>query len=514
MWPFKKKEKKKGRRAYAGAIIDRLTADWVAQGSSMDSEIRSSLPRLRNRSRQLGRDNDYVRSFFRTVQNNVIGVGIQMQAQVRMQRGDQLNEKINDAIETAWCEWKRAENCDVTGKMSFADIERLAIRSVSESGEFIARFIYQKFGSVRTPLALEVIESDLLDDNYNAIDENGDVVRMGVAQNQWGRPTAYYFLPRHPGDYGVMPIDPQPPGRRIRVPAEDIIHIFPTERPKQTRGVPAIASAMQRLRHMQGYEEAEVIAARATAALMGFIESPEEEPGIKDDVESGQNVTEFEPGVFKKLAPGEKVNIPQITRPGGQFDPFMCAMIRGMAAGSGASYESISRDYSKSNYTSSRLALLEDRDNWRVIQQWMVACFHQRVFEKWLDMAVLSGDLSLKGYEINPVPYRNPKWKPRGWAWVDPQKEVDAAKQAVRSGFKTLSDVVGETGGDVEELMTQRQREVDMAAEKDLVFDTDPSQVNKLGVEQPSADPKLAADAAANPPDEEDSNDDQDTVSQ
>ena len=41
-----------------------------------------------------------------------------------------------------------------------------------------------------------------------------------------------------------------------------------------------------------------------------------------------------------------------------------------LAAGCGPSYESLSRDYSQSNYSSSRLSLLDDRDLWRVLQQW------------------------------------------------------------------------------------------------------------------------------------------------
>lgn len=498
MWPFKKKQKV-SKRMFAGALISRLTEDWIAQGTSIDAEIKSSLIRLRNRSRQLGRDNDYIRNFYREVQNNVIGQGIRLQSKVKMQRGNALDQKTNDLIENAWEEWKRAENCDVTGKMSFPDLERLITRAVFESGEFIVRFVYQKMGSAPTPLSLEVIESDLLDDNYNAISPQGNAIRMGVELNPWGRPVAYWFFHRHPGDYGVVPDLQAENGRRIRIPADEIIHGFFTDRPKQTRGSPAIASALIRLRHMQGYEEAEVIAARASAALMGFIETPEIEPSIQDAVDDGQSVTEFEPGVIKKLNPGEKVTVPTSNRPGGQFDPFMSLMLRGVAAGAGCSYETVSKDYSRSNYSSSRMSLLPERDNWRVIQQWVIANFHQRVFEKWLDISVLSGVLPLKNYETMPQLYRNPQWKPRGWAWVDPQKEVVASLQAVRAGFKTLADVVSDGGGDLDELMTQRQDEVTTAAELKLVFDSDPAQVNKLGVEQPTAPQEQQADAAEGP---------------
>ena len=43
------------RRAYQGARMSRLTADWITSGTSADSEIKSSFKALRNRARQLVR---------------------------------------------------------------------------------------------------------------------------------------------------------------------------------------------------------------------------------------------------------------------------------------------------------------------------------------------------------------------------------------------------------------------------------------------------------------------------
>jgi lambda family phage portal protein len=149
-------------------------------------------------------------------------------------------------------------------------------------------------------------------------------------------------------------------------------------------------------------------------------------------------------------------------------------MLRALAAGIGCSYETVSRDFSQTNYSSSRLSLLEDRDQWRILQNWMVETLHQRVFEVWLDMAVLSGALMLPGYETQIDRFRAVRWMPRGWSWVDPQKEVQAYKEAVRCGFKTQAQVVAECGGDLDELLRARKSEVEAATEMGLVFDTDP----------------------------------------
>jgi lambda family phage portal protein len=478
------KRKRSARRAFAGAMYGRLVSDWVTSTTSMDAELRTSLPQLRNRSRQLGRDNDYVRNFLRTAQNNIVGEGIPFQSQVRKQRKqDELDEAVNDQIESSWKRWSRKDSCHVGGTLSFSDIERLVIRSVIESGEVIVRFVYQRMGRSKVHLSLELIESDMLDDQYNGRAPNGNQVRMGVEVNTWGRPVAYYFLSSHPGDYQPTPGAARSL-KRIRVPADEVLHLYVTERLIQSRGVPWMVSAILRLHHMQGYEEAEVIAARASASLMGFIESPEAESSIEDDVVDGQSVTEFEPGLIKKLDPGEKFNVPNMSRPGGQFDPFMRLMIRGVAAGVGCSYEGLSRDYSQSNYSSSRLAIQDDRDNWRVIQKWVVTNFHQAVFERFMDVAVLSGDVTLKNYETAPEVYQAVKWMPRGWGYIDPLKEVAANKEAVRNGFMTQTEAVAQNGGDLEELFAQRRREIALAKKYGLVFDSNPEEVNAVGAAQ------------------------------
>jgi lambda family phage portal protein len=234
---------------------------------------------------------------------------------------------------------------------------------------------------------------------------------------------------------------------------------------------------------LHGYEEAEVVRARAASALMGFITSPEGEL-VGDEIYDGDRVSEFTPGVFKYLQPGESVTVPDLNAPDGQLEPFTRSMLRAAAAGIGVSFESISKNFSESNYSSSRLSLLEERDTYKVMQRYMIENFHQEVFAAWMDMAVLSGELNLPGYETNPERYRTAKWVPRSWEWVDPQKEVNAYKIAVRSGFKTLGQVIAEQGGDLDDYLTARQSELAKLDDKNIVVDTDPSEVSGAGLIQ------------------------------
>jgi lambda family phage portal protein len=481
---FRRKPEAVAKRRFQGASYDRLVSDWMTSTNSLDADLRRDLKTLRQRSRDLAQNNDYVRNALRVIENNVIGQGITMQASVKMRRGNRMDDATNTAIESSWARWKRPATCHTGGVLGFADIERLAIRSVAESGEVFIRMVREPMGGGRVPLALEVIEADRLDIEMTEVArDSGNDIRMGVERNQWGRPVAYHFKQQHPGDYPLATGTTD--SRTIRVPADRVIHLFKTERPGQTRGYPWIASAIMRMHHLNGYTEAEVIAARAEACRMGFITSPEDD-AMQDVTQDDQPVSNFEPGKIERLLPGETYQEAKPVRPGGQFEPFVRSMLRSMAAGLGVSYATLSRDYSDTNYSSSRLSLLDDRDQWRVLQSWMIECFHRRVFEEWLDLAVLSGELQLSQYETNPEPFRAVRWIPRGWQWVDPSKEMAAYKEAVRCGFTTLADVVSQQGGDLEDLMQQRRRELDMAEELDLAFDTDPHETTETGETQPA----------------------------
>ena len=146
--------------------------------------------------------------------------------------------------------------------------------------------------------------------------------------------------------------------------------------------------------------------------------------------------------------------------------------------------------------------LLDDRELWRMLQDWLIDTLCQPVFEAWLEMAVLSGTLQLPAYETAPEVYEDIRWAPRGWRWIDPAKEGSAAKSDVRAGFSTLTDVLAEQGEDIEEHFRRRRDEIALAKRYGLVLDTDPSQVTDKG--QAQADPNAAAAGGAAKPTEPD----------
>lgn len=485
---------KRRRRTYAGAIINRLTSDWIAHGTSADAEIKTSLRKLRDRSRQLVRDNPYARQAKRTTQINVVGPGIKMQAQVMTLRGNRRDDRINRLIEAKWERWCRKDYCDVAGKNTFQMFEWLAAGAMPESGEVIFRIHRKPFGGSKIPIALEIIESDLLDDEYNgAVSAKGNEWRMGVEIDRYGRPVQYAFLTRHPGDYWFSGSPDRENVKHVFLPARDVIHLFIPERPNQHRGVPWFAPVIGDIHQLAGYEEAAVVRARSTASLMGFITSPEGELE-GDDVEEGQRITEFEPGVFKYLEPGQSVTVPDLKSPDAQYEDFVRAKTRRFASGFGCSYETLSRDFSETNYSSSRLSLLEDRDHWKVVQNYLIEHLHMRVYREWLEVAVLSGELSLPDFELRPERYDSPKWLARGWTWVDPLKEVKAYREMEAAGYMTKAQICAQLGTDFDENVAEIARERKSIGDAGVQLDIDLATTTELAAaEETEAAPEPPA---------------------
>ena len=488
-----------GRRMYDAARWNRFTADFLAPNTSADAELRGSLKVLRNRSRALVRDNPYARQAKRTTQVNVIGPrGIQMQPQIMRPDGREKDERRNVAMSAGWRQWCRADSCDVTGKMSFHAIEMAIVGSLPESGEVGVRLVRQRMGKSRVPLALELIEADQIDDDYTGFsDRPGHYWRMGVELNEWGRPTRYALLVKHPGD-AELGTYLNRTEKHLFIDAEDFIHIYMPDRIGQTRGVPWFAPVITTSWNLGKYEEAHWTRKRVQANSLGWIQTsdPDDFGSRESDgspaLEGDKRLWNTEPGSYNFLMPGETAIPPDFGPDDNQYENVVRSLARRFAAGFGCSYETLSKDFSESNYSSSRLSILEDRDHWRVIQSMLIQQFHQRVFEEWLMAAALS-DLPMPMFSdvwTRPERYNAPHWQARAWSWVDPAKEMKALEMARALQLQTHAEQIMEyTGNDFMETVTTIAKENEIKEELGLMAGTaDPAPEPEPPVSDPLID--------------------------
>lgn len=465
---FRRKEEPKKRRVrrYDGAAVGRLTASWTTTSLDANGEIRSNLATLRSRSRDLSRNNDYVKKYLRQVKTNVIGsAGILLQNRA-MNGSGKPDEYANDAIGSAWAEWSKKKNASVCGTLSLWAIQNLVVESVARDGEILVRLV-RGFRNNRFRFALQLIEADHLDHDLNGpAPKTGNDIKMGVEVDRMGRPVAYWLHAKHPGawdGFGSQYV------RRERVPAEEIVYVGMTERPGQARCVPWIHAAMTRLNNLGGYEEAEIIASRVAAAKTGFFISPDGEYSADDVDDEGNFIEDAEPGSFKVLPQGYDFKAFDPNHPGGNFAPFMKATLRGIASGLGVSYNSLASDLEGVNYSSLRAGTLEERDVWRAIQKWFIDVFLDEVFSAWLEMALLSNAVKLPVSKFEK--FNAPTWRPRGWDWVDPAKDISANLSAIGGGLKTRRQALAERGLELEDVYRELAEEKKLAEKYGLTLD-------------------------------------------
>lgn len=443
---------------YEGAAGNRLTLDWLAPILSPDQELRGNLRLLRARGRELARNDPSGKKFLTLLATNVIGEqGIRYRARVRNNDGT-LNTAINRKIENAWAEWCEQGNCTVDGKMSFRQVQDLCLRGVAMDGECFVRRV-RGFDN-EWGFALQLIDPDQVDHLYSRAPgkpyaipsftgsgamsgtENDREIRLGVEVDGWGRPTAYYINPGHPSDFGGSLL-------RQRVPADQIVHVFEPYRPNQTRGLTWFHPVMVHLKMLRGYTEAELVAARVAAAKPGWFEytdaSAYEAPNPDEPLRMEAN-----PGVYEKLPPGLTFKANPIDHPANAFGNFVKGALRLVSGGLGASYNALADDLEGVNYSSLRSGLLVERDHWKVVQQWFIEGFMRPIFNDWLAMSLLSGALVLDSRD--PARFREGVFRPRGWAWVDPLKDSQAAIIDIAAAINSPERVVAERGDDLEEI--------------------------------------------------------------
>jgi lambda family phage portal protein len=314
----------------------------VASGATADSLIRSSGDQLRNRARDLDRNNDYVISAVNKFTTKVLGEKCPVfQSRIKKQRSStgsaELNTPLNLRIEEEFRKWQDdPASCSSNKSWNFNRILDLCVRTLMVDGEVFIRRIQMARGRSPVKFCLELIEADNLADTYHG-DRSGNPIVNGIEYDEWGAPVAYWFYPYNPNDflYGKNQNYSKGFAEPIRYPADEILHLYSPRRVTQGRGVSFFAATISRLRDLVGYEQAVLVGARMRAAVMGFITSVEGEDAWGHENPNNPNAPRqysFEPGTIQKLGEGEGFELSSPQDPGPNLEGFARHQLRAFAA--------------------------------------------------------------------------------------------------------------------------------------------------------------------------------------
>lgn len=462
----------------------RRLASWRPTSSHVNAILSASGSSLRNRARDLVRNNAYAASASDCFVANTVGAGI-------VPRSRAPERWMREAIQRAWEQW--ALRADVTERSDFYGLQGLVVRALFDAGEAFVRPlvgpVVDSAGGV--PLRLQVLEADQVPIDDTRPLGDGRVVRCGIEMDLDGRRLAYHVYRQHPGDAQAILAGAE----TVRVPADEMLHVYQLQRPGQVRGIPWLTRAMVRLHLLDQYDDAELDRKKVAALIAGFIHTAaasDDLPGVTDADPEADNavLADWRPGTLMKLLPGEQVTFSEPADVGGAYEQFQYRSLSAICSGMSLPYWTVTGDLRQANYSSLRAGLVEFRR--RIEQLQHTVLVHQLcrpVWEMWLRTAIVAGAIpgltpvlaARRWQEIALV-----DWLPPKNDWVDPQKDVQAEVLEIQHGLKSRSQAVAERGYDVENVDAEQAADRARERELGLVYGAAP---NAAGGDRPEERP-------------------------
>ena len=459
------------QRHYEAAAIGRRTQGWRQTNSDANAAIAPVLGTIRERARDLVRNNPYAASALSTIADHAIGWGIV--------------PKSNKRATTAWKQWGETTDCDADGRHDFYGLQKLVKRTVVESGEILVRRRFRRLtDGFAIPMQLQVLDPDFLDTSKDTMLGGGErLIINGVEFDGIGRRVAYWLFKDHPGSGFAGSLTSQ------RVPASEVIHVFRPDRPGQVRGLSWFAPVLLRFKDFDEYEDATLMKQKI-AACLAVIKSGSDSAGVglgTVDSSTTPQVDSLEPGAILDLGPDQTVQVVNPPRVD-EYDTYATAVLRAIATGLGVTYEDLTGDYKEMPFSAARMSRIR---HWARVEDWRWRIIIPQFCEpswRWFAEAAqimgLVGDDTAVEWSAPPAPM------------VDPVNEGLAIQRNVRSGIQSLSDALRERGMDPKAVfaeMADDNKELDRLG---IILDSDPRQMTQAGQLQG----KAAVTAKAEPP--------------
>lgn len=441
----------------------RRSRAWRVGSFGPNTAITYSLDELRRKSRDQNRKNPLAGSATDKLVSNIVGTGVSPRStaarstaglsKAKAKKTAQEDAAFRAEIQRLHLEW--TDEADSVGAHDYYGLQALAVRGMIEGGETFTRLRTRLLtDGLTVPLQLQLLEGDHCP---HLKTEPSNRIRQGIQYDAIGARSGYYLYREHPGD-GVLAAN----GLELTlVPARDICHLYRALRPGQDRGEPWLARALRTLYDLDAYLDAELVRKKNAARFLGFIKKVQE--GLDSDLDpqragplgsdiddDGAATLSLDPGTLQVLADGEDVTFSTPPDTGPNFEKFVREAKRNVAVAVGVLYEELSGDYSSMNDRSLRAAFNAFR---RSVEMWqhqqLVFQFCRPIWNRWIDLAVLSGALQLPA-GMTPAQARSVKWIPQAWPYIHPVQDVQGKTMEIQAGLSTRTQKVSEGGYDSE----------------------------------------------------------------
>lgn len=430
------------RGFYEGGKLRGSNQDFRNGNTPFENTASPDRDVLRSRARWLHENNGIMSGIDHAIKVNTIGGGLKFQSKTGI-------STIDIAIETHFKEFIKQQNCDITKRVQFHDMQKLILGQRMMDGEILIHKV--RTNNKAHPLTIQLLEADRFSSMTDYKNENAI---HGIEVDTYGAPQNYII---NGSGFNTS-----------KIKAEDAIHYFKmNNRATQYRGISEYKNVIIDLRNLAGYQSSTIQALRSRAGIAYAIESDNVAGRLNmlnQEIEN-EPVYDINGVMVHYLNRGEKIHQFDPTISGNEYEAFVKSCVRLIAVGRQISYELAFRDYSQVNFSSARASLIQDHKRFSDEQVHMTTYFLNPFFEEWLDANVLNGNikgLSPSAYFANKSKFLQPRWIAPAREWVDPLKDINAFIKEYELGTATLSEFAASKGKDLEEIFTQRAKEQEM----------------------------------------------------
>lgn len=467
------------RAPYRLGRLDRATAGYQPDVFSGDSASQAAHDLMHRRTRDQRRNNPHIRKAVESLQDLIVGSGVQTLADPFEPWMDltgvtsaDFDERLSYALESdeLFAEWwgdKKAFSAD--GRLDGMSFQRMVIGECATVGQCFVLESMRRAPRGSVGLCYQVIEADCLDRAKNQQrTESSNRIVDGVELDADGREVAYWLFAEHPSDSYVVQ------GESKRYTADRCWHVMLPDRPTQHLGVTWLHASGQPEIDRDQYVTAELATAKKSAALamvwkkknpyganLGLLSTDAE----SDDDGNRQLRLGTSP-VAAVIGEDEDVSIVESNRPNAGAAPFLKILDRYSAAGIGLSYYTLTGDYESTNFSSVRAAKLDEDGHVRPLQMWFGSQIALPIRKRFNAIAAAVGMFSTVSpdeFTANLRRYQRFEAMGPGRDLLDPDSETNAAISRLRAGLSTLKIECAKRGLHWVRIMRQAKLENQLA---------------------------------------------------
>ena len=500
----------------AASRQNRELAMWAPPIQSVDADIIPSKERIDSRAIDLARNDGFVSSAISFHKDAVIGGQFMLNCRpdtVALGLDEVWEEEFQAEVESLFTNWAESPRnwVDASRRNTFTSMLRLCVGIYLYAGEVLltSEWIDRESEPFRPfHTCFQMIElSRLSNPMFGTVGTRRRRTRAGVEIDSYGAPVAYHIRRMTPGDLPDLYGASLRTNSWARVRAVNsfgrpqVVHVMEQQRPGQTRGVSQMVAGLKEMRVTQRFRDIILQNAVVNATFAASIESELPKETVYEALGAGDSkkkITDYADAYLGAIAeyaaegrgfqldgakiphfyPGTKLNLHPMGRPGGIGTEFEAALVRHTAATLDMSYEELSRDYSKTNYSSSRssaaVTFRAMTSRKRMVAE-RVAYF---VFRNWFEEALNAGRITTMNAARIPNFYENEEaflrcsWIGGARGQIDEEKETKAAVARLEAGLSTWEDELAHFGKDWRQVYRQLRREMQVREELGLSFTT------------------------------------------